>query len=261
MTTLTQQSIYEAVINGFFNEVYFFENTGSTNDVAHQLAAQGAPDGTLVITEYQSAGRGRKARTWDAAPGVNLLMSLLLRPKNLAPSASYQLVMAAGLTISEAVRQVTGLRVEVKWPNDLQLAGKKFCGLLPESSMQGEQVDYAIIGMGINVNQCSWQDDSIAQLATSLAEQAGQRVDRLTLLQALSESFSAHYAQINTPYLFDQWRQVCSTLGKRVIITQPGGKQLHGLATNIDAVGTLTLKGKHGAIAVSFGDASLRYDE
>lgn len=259
MTTLSQASIATVVKDGFFKHVYFFDEISSTNDFAHTIAVEEANNGTLVITEFQSAGRGRKQRAWDAAMGKNLLMSLLVRPGHLAATEVYQLVMVAGLSIAYAVNQVSDCKVEVKWPNDLQINNKKFCGLLPESSLSGERIDYAVIGMGINVNQVEWGDPEIAQVATSPAKETGKELDRLKLLRAISELFGQYYTQLGSNQLVEAWQHASSTLGKEVVVQQPNGVQVAGTAAAIDSIGTLIVNTAQGRVPVSFGEASLRY--
>lgn len=258
MTSFDHQTIKQVVAAGHFTDVYYFPEIGSTNDFARQLAKDGAPSGALTITDYQSAGRGRKSRTWDAAPGVNLLMSLLVRPTTLKASDVYQLVIVSGLAIVDAVEAAIDQTVAVKWPNDLQMQGRKFCGILPESSLLDTHIDYAIIGMGINVNQKDWPTDDVAQHATSLYLEAGHAVDRLMLLSEISMAFGYWYQHLNEPILAARWRERCTTLNRQVQITQADGTLLEGRAMDVQADGTLLLETNSGVHQVSFGDASLR---
>ena len=129
----------------------WFTQIGSTNDVAHDQARSGAPDGLLIVADEQTAGRGRLDRRWWAPPGSSLLMSLLLRPA-LPPSRAGQLTMCLGLAAVEGIEAVTGLQPALKWPNDLLLDGRKLGGMLTELRLDGEQLAYAVLGLGINVN-------------------------------------------------------------------------------------------------------------
>ena len=173
--------------------VLYFRRTGSTNDVAHERAAAGTAEGLLVIADEQTAGRGRLDRRWWAPPGSSLLMSLLLRP-SLPPSQVGQLTMCLGLAAVEAIEAVTGLRPALKWPNDLLLNGRKLGGMLSELRLDGEQVAYAVLGLGINVNvnfdDGRWMMDDgrwsmvngrssgLADTAMSLSMVLGHPVDR-----------------------------------------------------------------------------------
>jgi BirA family biotin operon repressor/biotin-[acetyl-CoA-carboxylase] ligase len=137
--------------------VLFFARIGSTNDVVHEYAAGGAPEGMLVVADEQTAGRGRLNRSWWAAPGSSLLMSLLLRPP-IPLSQAGRLTMCLGLGAIEGIEEVTGLRPDLKWPNDILLNSRKLGGILAELRTSDDRLDYAVLGLGLNVN-LEWDKD------------------------------------------------------------------------------------------------------
>src|SRR5690349_3110995 len=140
----------------------------STNDLLRNLALQGAPEGSVIIAEEQTAGRGRMGRTWVSQPGTSLTFTTLFRP-SLPPDLVYRLVMVCGTAIADAVESVVPVKVDVKWPNDLQIGGLKITGILPESSLTGDRLDWVIVGTGINVSQKFEPPDPLAETATSIA--------------------------------------------------------------------------------------------
>jgi BirA family transcriptional regulator, biotin operon repressor / biotin---[acetyl-CoA-carboxylase] ligase len=248
MTVLSSDTIREAIDQSsagvFGSEVHYHDQVESTNDILRELAEQGSPEGTLVIADEQVKGRGRMGRVWIAPPGTSLLMSILFRP-TLAPIEAHRLVMVAGLAAAEASESVAGVRVDVKWPNDLQISGKKLAGILPESVIEGSLLKWVIIGMGMNVNQGFPPDDPLAHQATSLAAAVGQPVDRLALLGRIMSGVNYWNTRINSAGLAESWRNRCVTLGSRVHIAVPGNS-LVGLAEDIDDNGALWLQTDDG---------------
>lgn len=231
--------------------------TGSTNDVAHERAAAGAPDGLLVVADEQTAGRGRLDRRWWSPPGCNLYLSLLLRPPIPAHRAG-QLTMALGLGAVEGIEAVTGLRPALKWPNDLLLAGRKLGGMLTELSLDGERLVYAVLGLGVNVNVAfgprspaaptPLDPDPQLAAAISLAMALGQPVDRLALLAAILARCEAWYERLLAgESLHTAWADRLETLGQAVIVTTPGGV-LRGTAVGVTPEGALLLHGAEGTV-------------
>lgn len=241
---LTRQAVQDAVTEVFGAEAYYYPQVGSTNDLLRDLAEQGVPEGTLVITDEQIAGRGRMGRTWIAPAGSSLLMSVLFRPQ-IPPMDAHRLVMVAGLAAVEAAKAVTGLRIDVKWPNDLQIGGKKLAGILPESAIEGERLKWVIIGMGLNVNQRFAADDPLAERATSLATASGTEVDRVDLLARILAGMQKWNGRLSTPTLREAWRDRCVTLGQRIEVKVPDTSLL-GIAEDIDDNGALWLRTDDG---------------
>jgi BirA family transcriptional regulator, biotin operon repressor / biotin---[acetyl-CoA-carboxylase] ligase len=248
MGMLNEATIREAVgqtnAGPFGADIHYYPQVGSTNDILRDLADQGGLEGTLVITDEQVQGRGRMGRTWSAPAGTSLLMSLLFRPQ-LKPMDAHRLVMVAGLAAAQACESITGLQVDVKWPNDLQIKGKKLAGILPESAIEGSALKWVIIGMGINVNQRFPAQDPLAERATSLAAAGGQPVDRAELLAQIMSGIEAWNGRLRSTALSDAWRDRCTTLGKRVEIMTAQGV-LVGIADNIDDNGALWLRTDNG---------------
>lgn len=238
--------------------VVVYPSIGSTNDEAKRLAETGEPEGTLVIAEGQTAGRGRLQRSWWAPPGTALLMSLIFRP-DLAPYQAQRLTMLCSLAICEAIARTTGLAPAVKWPNDVLLHGRKVCGILTELGIEGPRLAYAVVGMGINVNVDFSGAGELASTATSLVQELGHEASRLELLRAILVDIDERYARLRageSPHA--EWAARLATLGQQVIVTTPT-EQLSGFATGVDADGTLLLRDENGALHhILAGDVTLR---
>jgi BirA family biotin operon repressor/biotin-[acetyl-CoA-carboxylase] ligase len=247
----------------------FFSSIGSTNDVCHEQAAAGAVEGVLVVADEQMAGRGRLDRRWWAPPGSSLLMSLLLRPP-IPPTQAGQLTMCLGLAAAEAIEQMTGLRPVLKWPNDLLLDGRKLGGMLTELRLTGERIEYAVLGIGINVNlefdershsipmermttdDSEWSSvvrrSSLVNTAASLSMALGRPVERLPLLVAILARCEAWYDRLlagESPRA--AWAARLDTLGRGVSVTLPVGT-LCGNATGINAEGALLVRDDDGQV-------------
>lgn len=223
----------------------FFPIIGSTNEVAHTEAANGAADGLLVITDEQTAGRGRLDRCWWAPPGTSLLLSLLLRPAMPLHRAG-QLTMCLGLGAAEGIEHITGLPVMLKWPNDLLLHGRKLGGILTELRAVGERLDYAVLGIGINANfdfgdHLQPIPSELAKTAISLQMALGRPVDRLALLATILARTEVWYEGVlagDSPHA--AWTARLDTLGQRVMVTLPAGTVV-GVATGVTPEGALVL--------------------
>lgn len=226
----------------FAADIRYFSQIGSTSDLARDLAGQGAPEGTLVMADEQLAGRGRMGRTWVAPPGSSLMFTTIFRP-SLPPALIYRLVIACGLAAAEGCEEVVPVRVDVKWPNDLQIAGKKLAGILPESSLIGDRIEWAIVGMGINVSQ-RFEGD-LAATATSLGEASGAPPDRIALLGRILTRLNAWNSRLSDPALLDSWRARCVTLGQTIEV-EVNGNILSGAADEIDETGALWLRSENG---------------
>ncbi|MBN1430208.1 MAG: biotin--[acetyl-CoA-carboxylase] ligase [Anaerolineae bacterium] len=224
--------------------VHYYPQVKSTNDVARELAEKDAPEGTLVVTDMQTRGRGRLARQWIAPPGSSLLMSIILRP-NLPPTHAHRLVIACGLALAEACEAVTGVRVAGKWPNDLQVGGKKVAGILAESAIEGEQLAWVIIGAGLNVNQVFEPDDPLAKTATSLRMETGRSHDRASVLAQTMTRLRDWYPLVDQKMLITAWRTRCPMLGQSVQAETSDGV-LVGVAEDIDETGALLLRDTEG---------------
>jgi BirA family transcriptional regulator, biotin operon repressor / biotin---[acetyl-CoA-carboxylase] ligase len=228
----------------------YYPQVGSTNDIALEMARAGAPDGLVVYTDEQTAGRGRLDRSWWAPPATCLLMSLLLRaplPLHLAG----QLTMSLGLGAVEAIEQVSGVRSGLKWPNDLVLDERKLGGMLAELATDGDQLMYAVLGLGLNVNiHAGTGPDALPSelegTATSLLIATGANVNRLALLAAVLERTEVWYDRVRGgESIHAEWLARLDTLGRRVRISGTGG-QLEGVAVGATVEGGLVVRDDAG---------------
>jgi BirA family transcriptional regulator, biotin operon repressor / biotin---[acetyl-CoA-carboxylase] ligase len=170
----------------FAGNIRHFPTIHSTNVLAMREADEGAPEGMVYVADEQTAGRGRGAHSWHSARGAGLYVSILLRPR-IAPADILWLSLAAGLAVRNAVRQVTSLEADIRWPNDLLLGKKKFCGILTELNAEVTRVRHCVVGIGINVHQESFPDE-LASIAASLRSETGRSFARQDLLVALLQS-------------------------------------------------------------------------
>jgi BirA family biotin operon repressor/biotin-[acetyl-CoA-carboxylase] ligase len=236
----------------------YYSSLGSTNEVLKALAAQGAPEGTLVIADQQTAGKGRLDREWLAPPGTSLLLSLLFRP-DLAPNQAPRLTMICSLAMAEAIEGLTGLPVGLKWPNDVFVRGKKVGGILTEAGTTGGHLDYVVVGMGLNVNLDISSLPELSGIATSLSQELGREVSRLELLWRILEGIETRYKSLRrgkSPH--EEWATRLINLGRQVQVTTPHGV-LMGCAEAVDADGALILRTADGQRKrVLVGDVTLR---
>ena len=249
-------------------------------DIARELAESGAPEGLVVVADEQTAGRGRSAHAWYSPPGQSLCASILLRPP-LTPAQTGWVTMIAALAVTEEIREIRDSRLEIeehssaisnlqspipnlssspsiKWFNDIHLDGRKVCGILVESSITGDRLDYAVLGIGLNVN--TRFDDAPADVrarATSLREAWNLRepLDRSEILQRLLIRFEARYARLVMRRISParEYAAALETLGREVRI-QSGGEIISGLAARIEDDGALIVKTAGGDRRVGFGD-------
>jgi len=218
----------------------YFSSIGSTNDLLKELAAQGAPEGTLVIADEQTAGKGRLGRKWLAPPGTSILLSLLFHP-DFAPHRAPRLTMICSLAIADAIEGLTGLPVGLKWPNDVFVRGKKVGGILTESGTTGGHLDYVVVGMGLNVNLAVSALPELRDIATSLSEELGGEVSRLELLWRILEGIEMRYKSLRrgeSPH--EEWAARLVNLGHQMQVTTSDGV-LVGWAEGVDTDGALIL--------------------
>jgi BirA family biotin operon repressor/biotin-[acetyl-CoA-carboxylase] ligase len=242
----------------FVAELVYHPRLGSTNDLAKERARPGAPEGLLVIADEQSCGRGRRGRNWWSPAGSALLSSLLFRP-SLPPTQAQRLTMLCALAAADAVAETTNLTVDLKWPNDLVIGGRKLAGLLTESAFRGDQLDFAVVGLGLNVNTDLAGAPQFLAPATSLRMELGHSIDRLELLLAYLDGVARRYARLKagaSPH--QEWAGRLCTLG-RPVIAHLGDQTLSGLAQGVDADGALLLRTADGTVhRLLAADVSLR---
>jgi len=230
-------------------QVMFLHRTGSTNDVALTLAAEGAAEGFVVIADEQTSGRGRQGRAWHSPAGSGLYVSIVLRP-SLAPRDGVRitslLTLAAGVALAEGVEAVTALSAEIKWPNDLLIGRRKLAGILAESA--ASDLAYVVLGYGINVRTREWPPD-IQQRATSLESELGRSIDRWALCAETIAAVSRRYRDLvdgRFDAILDAWRRRSpSSRDARVAWQTPAGS-VSGVTAGIDDQGALLVRAGSG---------------
>jgi len=254
----------QAILDGLKTKVvgrtlHCFESIDSTNRMAKQLAASGAPDGAVVVAEHQTCGRGRLGRSWDAPPGACVLCTVIFYP-DIEPEFLFRLTMMASVAVVDALLATAGIRAGIKWPNDVYAGDKKICGILTEVGCSQQSVQYAVIGLGINVNWDLKNNGHLCDSATSLSAVCGKNISRVKILQELLMQMDKGYGIIHDEAsLHIQWMQRCMHLGKTVRILS-GRDSLEGKAEGITEKGYLMLQSADGnRHEIVCGDVSLRW--
>ena len=237
-------------------EIHLLKTLESTMDEAKRLAENGVSEGTVVIAEEQTVGRGRFDRSWVSEPGKDLLLSVAFRPD--AAQAPY-INMAAALSVCSTVGQATGLTTTIKWPNDVKLAGRKVSGILVESTVSRADIEFTVVGVGLNVNSNPASVREIAETATSMYRETGITFDRTdTLIQVLRE-LDRRYALIKAGQSMRQeWAAQLETLGRNVVVRWQDNTE-EGTATGVDEMGNLILTKADGTTkSVVAGEVTLQ---
>lgn len=240
-------------------DIRFFDSIGSTNDEALAWAEAGAANGSLVVAEQQTKGRGRLGRTWVTNPGSALAFSMVLRPSPNEIEHIGLFSPLAGLAVCLAL-QGLGLPAEIKWPNDVLLARRKTCGILAESSWRGNSLEGVVVGIGINVAPDSIPPAAKLQFpATCIEDHLGHPVDRGKLLsQVLSEFFDWRKV-LSSREFFQAWEERLAFKGETVHLANIGAESLTGTLVGVDENGNLRLRLSSGEVKiVSVGDVHLR---
>lgn len=245
--------------------ILYFESIDSTNVQAGREAANGAESGTIVVADRQTAGRGRRGRTWESPAGRNLYFSLLLRPEIAVEKASMlTLVMALAVVrgLEKSVEAASGeAALQIKWPNDIVLKGKKVCGILTEMSVRRNRIEHVIIGVGINVYQQEFAPELVDK-ATSLEAEWGQRLSRERLLGAILDAFEEYYDLFlqtgDLKMLRNIYNHKLVNLNREVRVLDPKG-EFTGIATGINDRGELCVELSDGELVeVYAGEVSVR---
>jgi BirA family biotin operon repressor/biotin-[acetyl-CoA-carboxylase] ligase len=242
----------------FGKRIYHFFKTDSTNRVALELGHAGEPEGAVVLAEEQTAGRGRAGRAWISDRATGLYVTLLLRPK-LAPVQAPLLTMMAGLSARSAVQTLTGLAVDLKWPNDLLIGGKKAGGILTEMHAEPGQIRFVIVGIGLNVNQEKFSGE-VAETATSLRLETGKLQSRMELLARLLREFESDYNRLlreGVASVVERFEAVSTyAKGKRVRVTN-GTESYAGTTAGLGPEGLLQVQRDDGKLmTVIAGDVA-----
>ena len=240
--------------------IHYVEETPSTQEVARTLAADGAPQGTVVIAERQSAGRGRMGRGWHSPPGVNLYMTVILRPR-IALAEVAQLSLVAGVAVAEAMETVAPGIVQLKWPNDVWLLGRKAGGIIAEAvTDQRSRLACVLLGIGLNLNLSAEQIPAeLRDRATSVFIATGKRCDRVAVANSLFLRLHSRYMETEThgfAAVRGAWERYSALTGKRVTVVD-AGTRLTGTVAGIDSDGALLLDTADGQRRIVAGDVTL----
>ena len=271
---ISEKESYEEIVTGsIYNEttiadqihtkwagktVHFARDTDSTNLWIKRLAKEGAPEGTLALAEFQSAGRGRLGRSWEVPEGTSVMMSILLRPK-FEPQYAPTLTLVMGMAVAKAVKSL-GFDVSIKWPNDVVVSHKKICGILTEMGVRDGKIDYAVIGVGINVNIKEFPEE-MADKATSLYLESGKEFDRSQIPGLVMEAFEKYYekfaATCDLSGLKEEYESILANYNQPVHVLAK--EPYEGVARGITDGGELLVEKTDGTIvAVSAGEVSVR---
>ena len=245
----------------FTQVIYYFPVLGSTNSYLTELAKQGAPEGALVITEKQTRGKGRLGRQWHSPSGVNLLFSTLFRPP-FSIDRVFSLTMLIAVSLVDAIREMTGLRALIKWPNDIYCNCKKMAGILTELSADTRGIEYVVVGAGLNVNWDMRDRPELEHMATSLVKEVGHPISRIALLSHILEKLERNYKRLlrgeDAP-IRDRWNRHSMVIGKEVLI-DPEGEGKRAKVTGIDRNGALLIEEEGGrASSIVCGDVRVLF--
>ena len=258
----------QQVISKLQHNIIHYESTGSTNDDAKKLAREGAADGTVVMADAQSAGKGRRGRTWQSSAGSNLYFSMMLKPE-FAPDKASMLTLVMALSVVQALNKETAASFDykIKWPNDIVVNGRKLCGILTEMTMEGSAIESVVIGVGINVRQEHF-DAEISDCATSLflekkrADAQAMIPERMELLESVLEFFDANYESfcrnLNLDFMKAEYEASLANMNNKVKVLEPAG-EYEGTALGINEQGELMVRIPDGSIkAIYAGEVSVR---
>ena len=221
----------------------YFRSLSSTNDVAKHLATRGIKEGTIVLAENQSKGKGRLGRKWFSPKG-GLWFSVILRPE-IEPKHAPKLTLLGSVAVVKTMNKLYGIGAEIKWPNDILINQKKVCGILTETSIGGENLNFAVLGFGVNANlDLEAFPQHLRDCATTLKAQLGKEISREILLCNLMENVENSYVSFGNrkfEAILDEWRKLSGFLGSHVRILD-GKRAIEGTALDLDAEGALIVR-------------------
>jgi len=239
-------------------DIVYFGETDSTNTRAKDLAAKGALEGTLVVSEKQKKVRGRKGRHWFSPSQEGVYASLILRPA-ISPREAPKITLLTAVAVAETILSLTQLKVNIKWPNDILANGKKIAGILTEISAEMDTIDYVVVGLGLNVSTPRFPDD-IREKATSILIETGKHLARLGFIREYLKTYEEYYEifkGIGFEPVLKRWKELADIVGHRIIVEVTGEKYI-GEVQDIDKDGALILKDKRGECHRIFsGDVTL----
>jgi len=257
MKSMRLKKIREQLKTKFIgHEINYFTEITSTNDVVKELAAKGAKEGTVVLAETQTHGKGRIGRRW-LSPKGGIWFSVILRP-NISAKDSYQLTFMAAVAVAKTIRKMFKVNTEIKWPNDVLVNKRKVCGILTETSIRGDVVDFAVVGVGVNANvDLTSFSEELRASVTSLDAEVKGVVDRERFLCALLEELENYYEMVlqrRFALVLEEWKSLTTLFGTDVEVTSFEGR-IKGVASGIDRNGALEVLLKNGTVRkISTGD-------
>ncbi|MBS4199485.1 biotin--[acetyl-CoA-carboxylase] ligase [Bacillus sp. FJAT-49732] len=230
--------------------VHYYESVESTQLIAHKVAREEAPEGTLVIAGEQTGGKGRMARPWHSSKQQGIWMSLIIRPK-LPPEKAPQFTLITAIACARAIEEVTGLETNIKWPNDILYKGKKLTGILTELQGEADKVNFLVIGIGMNVNQKKEDfPEHVKEIASSLEIEAGHKVSKIEMIQKILKYFEKYYElymEKGFAPLKILWESYAAGIGKPIIARTITG-EISGIALGISNEGILKVEDDEGTI-------------
>jgi BirA family biotin operon repressor/biotin-[acetyl-CoA-carboxylase] ligase len=244
-------------------EILYFERVDSTNRLGRELGRQGEKEGLVILAESQSQGKGRRGRVWESPSGVNLYISIILKP-SLSPAVAQKITLLTGVAVANALTKTSGLEAKIKWPNDIFIHGKKAAGILAEMETEGSTIRFIVLGVGVNVN---WKMEDVSPdlqaLATSLQAETGKTFSRAQvasdILMELEKEYKLFLGEGFSPRLREEWNRL-SWINEKWVRIQAIDQEFEGRVLGVDGEGALLLMDRKGEeqrfIA---GDVSLRY--
>jgi BirA family biotin operon repressor/biotin-[acetyl-CoA-carboxylase] ligase len=222
--------------------IHYFPEIGSTMDAARELAKKGEGEGTIVIAEVQTRGRGRLSREW-LSPEGGIYFTLILRPR-ISPAYAPRINLMASVAVAATIRKLFRLNAELKWPNDVLIEGRKVCGILAEMDAEMDVVNFVNVGIGINANTSVPQFE---KTATSLKDMLGREISRKEFLSVVLVEINRRQARLMKANLLEEWKKLSGTLNKYVRILSPG-EVIVGRAMDIDTTGALIIRKRDGSL-------------
>lgn len=241
-------------------DIYYYDTIDSTNNKAKFLAEEGAANGTLVVSDIQTGGRGRRGRKWESPSGTGIWMTLILKPEiEIANASMLTIVMA--IAVADAIKEYSGLEGMIKWPNDIVINGKKICGILTEMSIEMDHINHIVVGVGINVNTRNFPKE-LEDRATSMALEGGKNYKRAQLIKLVMQHFEEEFEVfIKTQSLKDQitkYNQMLVNVDEQVMVCEPNC-EYKGTARGINEKGELLVEKENGEkVYVYAGEVSVR---
>jgi BirA family biotin operon repressor/biotin-[acetyl-CoA-carboxylase] ligase len=226
-------------------QVVYYKSVSSTMEIARKLAKDGSAEGTVVIADNQTSGRGRSGKTW-LSPDGNLAISIILHPslENLS-----KLIMISSVGIVRSIEMLTGIEAKIKWPNDIIIRGKKVCGILIENEIKGNMVNFSIVGIGINIDLNPLEFPEISAVATSLSHESSKEISKAELICVVLSELERQYLLFQSGIdVYNEWYKQIETIGK-VITVKSGGTVIKGKVETITENGNLILRDLDGRVS------------